>query len=117
MVGRMPMVKVPNKECFSSSTVSLSFRARSNTFHACSTMLLPIGVGEMGWLFRSNILIPSSSSNFCTIELNVGWVTLQYSAALAKCLKRYTAMTYSSCCSVIITMNWLKINNSYKANR
>ena len=54
------------------------------TGDACSITLRPAGVGRTGCRFRSNNLIPSSSSSFWIIILNVGCVTLQCSAAFAK---------------------------------
>ena len=87
-MGIIPILKVPVNECFSSSTASFKRLALCNTRQACSITSFPGAVVAIGCFFLSNILTPNSSSSFCIIELKVGCVTLQCSAAFAKCLKR-----------------------------
>jgi len=61
----------------------------------------PSEVGRIGLFDRSKMMIPSSSSSFCTCMLKVGWVTKQALAAFPKCLYLLTASTYSSCVRVM----------------
>ena len=109
MVGSMPILKVPASECSSSAIISLILLARAITLHACSTTSFPMAVGVTCCEERSKIFTPSSFSSFCIMALSVGCVTPHDSAALAKCLSRYTATIYSICCSVIISSTFVCI--------
>ena len=70
--------------------------ASYSTERACSRILAPSGVGTMGCLDLSKIRMSNSSSSFCNCILNVGCVTKQASAALAKWRWLSTATMYLS---------------------
>ena len=59
-------------------------------------------VGVTCLLERSKMRTSSSSSNFCSMVLSVGWEMLHESAAFAKLRKRLIAMIYLSCCRFIL---------------
>ncbi|CUQ12778.1 Uncharacterised protein [Segatella copri] len=62
----------------------------------------PALVGVTCLLVRSKMRTSSSSSNFSSMALSVGWEILHESAAFAKLRKRLIATIYLSCCRFIL---------------